>query len=563
MSLDEEEHLLPDYVDVVCVSWDVVKNMNCRHFDQISTVSIVDGNGDTVLGMLERKYCRFIVIMQKVKLAIRGKLLIGYNLRKFLRLMKLDHPVRMTKDVLQCGHFVERFFSRKSLPSLGELLSEVLNVEVFWKAGYGGNVKIARIVLDLWNLMQGQGNSDERGRLHVARFLIRGTKEVLELLNRKIKLIRMAGRNPVGISTCRLNEDFYERILSIHFTHVDDFAKVLDRMMRDLGGEFRAMRLLLHRDMSKHVQGRACVYLSLYRSRVSVFPLSAPGSAEHVVLLEGERQGIVKTLEMIMQMQMQLEEDTKQQFYAFHRDFYDAANAYPVTPEKYGGFGKRSTPQTSPSSSPTKIVKGVQKPLKLPSKTQHNQLSRGLTPSSDLVCVKAKLCTDDLEKQLDTLLVSPPPSIARGVEPPLPRGGGGGGALCPVDTSRARYLSQSEIEDESKVAQNLNEISNPCYDISGQSGQFLEEVVQLGVAHDAPASSETDEPMVSVEMTVSKAVAELVICRKDSLASLGASVEIGEANMNTEVVISISGSKEKARRVYIEIQSFVESIDSC
>merc|ERR1719186_2271907 len=177
--------------------------------------------------------------------------------------------------------------------------------------------------------------------------------------------------------------DYYERVLGVSFSGVDDVCQVIGEMLKELSGGIKnsqsTLRLLLHSNMVQYVESRLNVFHSLYQTSVKVFPLPAPGSAERVVLLKGPRQGMMKTLDMITKMVIQLDKDFPTQFYTLNTDYYDPAKSDSKTAPDYGGFGKKiCTPR-----------------LPVPTKPTHSytKLIPSLTPSATFLCVKAKLST--------------------------------------------------------------------------------------------------------------------------------------------------------------------------
>jgi len=375
--------------EVACLAWNHVRDEKCRHFDHVCLVSMVDGNGNTILN-LDRRFCDYKAFRTKIKDAINGKVFVGYNLGKFLRLMNLDHPLNLSRNLVYFAPFVKKFWSQKSRPSLEEIAQEILRVTMRGKMS-PGSVKSAEIVLDLWNLMQMYESARRSEKVLSARFLIHATKDVVGLLFRRVNFIRKAGLNPTGIQVARLTENHFERIVGINFSSIGDLGKVVDQMIRELGNDSPDLRLLVHKNMIGPVESRRSVLSSLYQTSITVFPAPAPGSAEHVVLLQGTRAGMVKTLEMIMKMSTQLENESPKLFYTFHKDFYDAANADSATAEDYGGFGKRIPQPTLPPVHSKPTVSHPKRMTKAPMKDQSKKLPQSLTPSLSFECVKAKL----------------------------------------------------------------------------------------------------------------------------------------------------------------------------
>ena len=537
--------------DIACIAWSVVRNVHCRHFDHICLVSIVDGNGNSVHNMLDRRVDDFKGFKRKVGLAIRGKVLVGFNLSKFLRLLGLDHPLRKTRDFVYFGPFMKKFWTIKSRPSLGEIALEMLRVTMGMKQG---TIKCAMIVLDLWNLIQAYDNSKESGKVHVARVLIHASRDVLGLFFSKVNYIRKSGRYPTGIGVTRLTEDYYERIVSINFFDVDDLGKVFDQMIKELGEDQPTLRILLHNTMIKHVLGRSSVFLSLYKISISVFPMQAPGSAEHVVLLTGCRQGLVKTMEMIMKMLLQLEKDSSNQFYTNYEDFYDAANADSALVDKYGGFGKRILPPT-PRQGKKYTVQVPRKTVSYQTSNGLTKLYKNLTPSQSFECVKAKL-----DPQLPA---SGSTQCSLALSSSLP-----GRPIFPVEPSPVVVdvitlaLNKDVIELES--SNSIKHIVRQTVD-QGEDVEDMQlspqEACQGSTKYDCEEAKDVELPS-SVEITLSKIMAELLAQHMDSISRLGAAVKVGKVNKELEVVVSISGSKDQVGQTYRRIQGVVETTDS-
>jgi len=558
-------------VEIACVSWMIDKNVNCRHFDHIKIVSIVDGNGNSVLCNLDTKYCDFNTFRNKIKLAIRGKLLVGYNLSRLLRLLRLDHPLKLTKDFVFCPYLVARFLSRKSRPSLREIASGLgLHVNISIKPRE--NLKSARQVHDIWNLLRVYENeSSKKGEtFHVARLLIHATEESLELLNRKINVVRMAGKHPTGFHVTRLTLNHYERVVSIHFLHLDDVTQVIRKMIQEVGDVFHPLRLLVHKDMVKDIQSRANVFLALFKTEVSQFSIPAPGSAEHVLLIKGEKHWVIKTLEMIMRMLMQLQKDSPHQFYSLHRDFYDPANASSATlADNYGGFGKKIM------QPPPHVVKNVT-PKKIIGSSVLKKQNKGygsMIPSSKFESVKARMCAaddgnnnqqfnDEYFKQFE--LASTPrcfPIFPAETSPQCNEPQVTTSHHCQVNRATMSQSRSELTEDASNhQVQSLEEPtcgSNPFHQTEPFS--TVQESVSDPVDGERLVDTEVDKPIVELNMTMCKAIADTVRCQ-DTICDNGVEVKIAELVSSTEVMLSLKGTKEQVRDAYSKIQSFADPI---
>lgn len=551
-----------DNVEITCVAWKIDHNSNCRHFDRIKIISIVDGNGDSVLCNLDTKCCQFNTVRNKIKLAIRGKLLVGYNLGRMLRLLRLDHPLKLTKDFVFCPYLVARFLPRKSRPSLREIATE-LGLQVDKSNKPRENLKSARLVHDVWNLLRvyENGSSKKGETFHIARFLIHATEESVDLLDRKTNVVRMAGKHASGFHATRLTLNHYERVVSIYFLHLEDVAQVFGKMIREVGDVFHPLRLLVHKDMVKYVLSRANVFLTLFKTEVSQFSAPAPGSAEHVLLIEGERQGVVKTLEMIMRMLMQLRKDKPNQFYSLHKDFYDPANASSAAlAEKYGGFGKKILQQ--PPAPPHVVVKKVT-PKKVIRSSVLKNLNKvhgngSLIRSPEFECVKARMCAvddrnsnqqlnDDLTPRCFPLF--PAETSPQCSEPQVITS-----HLYQVDRATMSQPRSKITEDYPNHRQYSQEESacgsNTCHQI--EPFTVLDDV--SGPVDESSDDTEVDKPIVELNMTMSKAIADLVKSQ-DNLPDKGVEVKIAELVSSTEVMLSLKGTRGQLRDAYTKIQS--------
>eukprot|EP00092_Neocalanus_flemingeri_P040139 GFUD01043722.1.p1 GENE.GFUD01043722.1~~GFUD01043722.1.p1 ORF type:complete len:706 (+),score=114.13 GFUD01043722.1:55-2118(+) len=330
-------------VQIVCLNWNFMRNETCRHFDQIDNVSIVDCNGNSVLELKSNYNTKSF--KSRIQMVIRGKVLVGYNLGRFLRLVNLDHPLELSKDLIYFGPFVKRFWNRKSRPSLDDLVLDLLRVDMKKNKIFPGKVEAARKILDLWHLMQRHEDSPESDKVHIARFLLPadadGTRELFDCSGpgRLMNKIRKAGGQPTGFHVSRLTKDYYERVVEITFSSVDDLCQVINEMLTKCYSG-NTLRILLHTKMVQYVESRFKVFQTLYKTTATMFPLQTPRSSERVLLLQGTTPGILKTLVMMTKMAIQLEKDPATHFYSFHSDFYDPANADSKIAQEYGGFGK-------------------------------------------------------------------------------------------------------------------------------------------------------------------------------------------------------------------------------
>jgi len=550
-----------DNVEIACVAWTIEPNSNCRHFDRIKTVSIVDGNGDSVLSNLDTKCCQFNTVKNKIKLAIRGKLLVGYNLSRLLRLLRLDHPLKLTKDFVFSPYLVARLLPRKSRPSLSEIASGM-----GWQVNISNKprekLKSARLIHDVWNVLRVYENeSCKKGEtFHVARFLIQATEESLELLNRNINIVRLAGKHATGFHATRLTLNHYERVVSIHFLHLDDATHVFGKMIKKVGDVFHPLRLLLHKDMVKYVQSRANVFLALFKTEVSQFSVPAPGSAEHVLLIKGERQGVVKTLEMILRMLMQLQKDKPNQIYSHHKDFYDPANASSAAlAEQYGGFGKKIL---QPPPEPPHVIKKVTPKKVIRSSVLKNQNkvygNGSLIQSTEFECVKARMCAVDDRNSNQELALTPRyfPIFPAETSPQCNEPKVITSHLYQVDRASMSQPRSELTEDYPNHQQQHRSReesacgSNTCHQVES-STVLVDESDPVGESSD---DNEVDKPIVELNMTMSKAIADLVRCQ-DYLPVNGVDVKIAELVSSTEVMLSLKGTRKQLRDAYTNIQS--------
>jgi len=317
--------------------------------------------------------------------------------------------------------------------------------------------------------------------------------------------------------------------------------------------------------MVKYVQSRANVFLALFKTEVSQFSIPAPGSAEHVLLIEGERQGAIKTLEMIMRMLMQLQKDSPHQFYSLHRDFYDPANASSAAlADKYGGFGKKIL------QPPPHVVKKVT-PKKMIGSSVLKKQNKGygsMIQSSKFESVKARMCAADdgnnnqqfNEEYFKELEVTPNPRCF---------------PIFPAETSphcnEPKVITAHLCQvSRATMSQSRSELTE---DVSNHQVQSLEEPAC------GPNSFHQAEPFSTVEenvsdhvvgeglvdteelnMTMCKAIADTVRCQ-DNICDYGVEVKIAGLVSSTEVILSLKGTREQVRDAYSKIQSFAVIAD--
>jgi len=323
--------------------------------------------------------------------------------------------------------------------------------------------------------------------------------------------------------------------------------------------------------MVKYVQSRANVFLALFKTEVSQFSIPAPGSAEHVLLIEGERQGAIKTLEMIMRMLMQLQKDSPHQFYSLHRDFYDPANASSAAlADKYGGFGKKIL------QPPPHVVKKVT-PKKMIGSSVLKKQNKGygsMIQSSKFESVKARMCAADdgnnnqqfNEEYFKELELTPTPWCF----PIFPAETSPQCNKPKVTTSHLYQVSRATMsEPRSELAedasnhqvQSLEEPacgSNPFHQTEPFS--TVQENLFDSVVGERSVDTEVDKPIVELNMTMCKAIADTVRCQ-DNICDYGVEVKIAGLVSSTEVILSLKGTREQVRDAYSKIQSFAVIAD--
>eukprot|EP00092_Neocalanus_flemingeri_P020950 GFUD01022698.1.p1 GENE.GFUD01022698.1~~GFUD01022698.1.p1 ORF type:complete len:664 (-),score=98.16 GFUD01022698.1:193-2184(-) len=410
-NVTSQQNGVSSQVQIICLNWNFMRNETCRHFDQIDNVSIVDSNGNSVLELKSNYNTKSF--KSRIQMVIRGKVLVGYNLGRFLRLVNLDHPLEFSKDLIYFGPFVTKFWNRKSRPSLDDLVLDLLRVDMKKNKIFAGKVEAARKILDLWHLMQRHEDSPESSKVHIARFLLPadadGTRELFDCSGpgRMMNKIRKAGGQPTGFHVSRLTEDYYERVVEITFSSVDDLCQVVNEMLTKCYTG-NTLRVLLHTKMVQYVESRFKVFQTLYKTTATMFPLQAPRSSERVLLLEGTTRGMLKTLVMMTKMAIQLEKDPATHFYSFHLDFYDPANADSKIAQEYGGFGKMNIiPAPRISVIPVRKINVIPAPGKI-SVIPARRIIKcppTLTPSVSYVCVKAKLSTEVVIMNAPTALL--------------------------------------------------------------------------------------------------------------------------------------------------------------
>jgi len=546
--------------EVVCIAWNFVKNQACRHFDHVNLVSIMDCNGNTVL-RLDRGRTQGNTFKNRIGGAIRGKVIVGYNLLKFLRLINLDHPIAAIRCLAYFGPFVKKFWSQKSRPSLGDIALEFLRVDLTKSRSITGTVETARIVLDLWNFMQIYECADHGEKVHVARFLIHANadswRKLLGSQGNRVNRIRKAASSPTGFQVTRLTMEYYERVVGVSFSNVDDVCQVIGEMLKEFSGGSKnsqsTLRLLLHSNMVQYVVSRLNVFHSLYQTSVSVFPLPAPGSAEQVVLLKGPRQGMMKTLEMMTKMVIQLEKDFPNQFYTLNTDFYDPAKADSKTSPGYGGFGKKIFPppvptKLLPSLTPNETFRCVK--AKLSTETEDTSLSKVDHTQS----LQDKVATDHCNDYTKLYEWSEERSSQEAKNLTLIRPPG-------IHNSSQHYSPDAKTCDQDRVKcakPGGDQDGKPCVNTTTSSQNLTR---GAKAESNSNHTLDTRTGMLSVQtnlnMTVSRVMMELLEQHMDMLTMPGVSIHVGEVDKDMEVVMSISGTEDQVRQAYSRVQAVV------
>jgi len=552
--------------EVVCLAWNFVKNQTCRHFDHVNLVSIIDCNGNIVLS-LDRGITHAKTFKNRIKGAIRGKVIVGYNLVKFLRLINLDHPIASSRCLAYFGPYVKKFWSQKSRPSLGDIALEFLRVDLRKNRNITGTVENARLVLDLWNFMQIYECADQGETVHVARFLIHANADTWRKLlgseGNRVNRIRKAASNPTGFQVTRLTMDYYERVLGVSFSGVDDVCQVIGEMLKELSGGSKnsqsTLRLLLHSNMAQYVESRLNVFHSLYQTSVKVFPLPAPGSAERVVLLKGPRQGMMKILDMITKMVIQLDKDFPTQFYTLNTDYYDPAKADSKTAPDYGGFGKKiCTPPV-----PTKHTHS------------YTKLLPSLIPSATFSCLKAKLSTKadktPLSKADHTKLlqdnVAPDhcndyTKLFEGSEEKSSHDTRNRTLIRPpgITNSSQHYSPDVNTCGQSYVKCAMpggGQGGKPCVNSNTRSQDLTRGANESNSNHTLDTRTGILSVQNNLNITVSRVMMELLEQHMDMLTKSGASIHVGEVDKDMEVVMFISGTEDQVRQAYSRVQAVV------
>lgn len=259
-----------------------------------------------------------------------------------------------------------------------------------------------------------------------------------------------------------------------------------------------------------------------------------------------------------MRMLMQLQKDKPNQIYSLHKDFYDPANASSAAlAEQYGGFGKKIL---QPPPAPPHVIKVTPKKVIRSSvlKNQNKVYGNGsLIKSTEFECVKARMCAVDDRNSNRELELTPRyfPIFPAETSPQCNEPKVITSHLYQVDRA-SMSQPRSELSEDYPNHQQHSSIeesacgSNTCHQV--ESSTVLEdESDPVGESSD---DNEVDKPIVELNMTMSKAIADLVRCQ-DNLPDNGVEVKIAELVSSTEVMLSLKGTREQLRDAYTKIQS--------
>jgi len=387
-------------------------------------------------------------------------------------------------------------------------------------------------------------------------------------------------------------------VVEISFSCVEQLCKVMGQMLNEITCK-STMRLLLHARMVEFVESRLGVIHTLYKTQVTVFPLVAPASTERVVMLKGEKGGMLKTLEMITKMTMQLEKDSLHQFYNFHRDYYDPAMADNATAQQYGGWGRKmvqQVPRRSPSHHPPGLPASLKPSIeyrcvraKLVSHTDVDQFSR-VNMTNEVSCKYGIL---DEENNLEVANLAPdqatdqscPGTISSQVNVAnkytvvrsLDVGSldvRSSGESFQDDTFQDLRLSDHKLivtpYDDVELVKDVemgDEISKiPVLSASKWVGRVnnakLSEPTNKMLKPQVKRVDYHEENLNSVSITVSKKVVDLVEQDVEIFSISGSTLMIGQVDRDMEVTISISGTESAVRKTYNLVQGIVERCNS-